>query len=214
MKIEKLTEDKIRITFDTTDLAEKNMDLQYFMANPIESQNLFLNMLDQAEKEVGFTTKDYKILIEALATSEGKFVVTVTRVFPKLNIVSNNSKKKAKIHRIPKSINNTIFSIFEFNNFDNFYDFCTSLPSNLICKINKKIKVSKLYYCSNKYYLVIDKFDNDITFLSSFYSYILEFGKIISDSGTYQKIISEHGKLYIKSQAITKCHNKFRKINK
>lgn len=55
MKIEKLNENKIRITLDMNDLAEKDIDFHAFMSNPIESQNLFLDMLEQAEKEVRFS---------------------------------------------------------------------------------------------------------------------------------------------------------------
>ena len=79
LKIEKLNDDKIRITLNLEDLKEKNIDFHSFMANPLESQAVVLDMLDVAEKEVGFVTKDYKITIEALATSTGTFVLTVTR---------------------------------------------------------------------------------------------------------------------------------------
>ena len=57
MKIEKLTDNKIRIIISTEDLKEKNIDLHTFMAEAIESQTIFLEMLNQAEKEVGFVTK-------------------------------------------------------------------------------------------------------------------------------------------------------------
>lgn len=67
MQIEKLNENKIRITLNLDDLKENNIDLHSFMSNSIESQDLFYNMLDKAEKEVGFETKDYKLMIEALA---------------------------------------------------------------------------------------------------------------------------------------------------
>ena len=79
MKFEKLNENKIRITLNNQDLAEKHIDFQSFMSNSQESQNLFLDMLDEAEKKVGFITKDYKIRIEALAMSDGNFILTITR---------------------------------------------------------------------------------------------------------------------------------------
>lgn len=73
MQIEKLNENKIRITLNLDDLKENNIDLHSFMANSIESQDLFYNMLDRAEKEVGFETRDYKLMIEALAIPNRKF---------------------------------------------------------------------------------------------------------------------------------------------
>lgn len=73
MQIEKITENKIRITLNTQDLQENNIDLHAFMSNSIESQDLFYNMLDKAEKEIGFKTKNYKLMIEALAIPNRKF---------------------------------------------------------------------------------------------------------------------------------------------
>ena len=73
MRIEKLTENKIRITLNLDDLKENNIDLHSFMSSSLETQDLFYNMLDKAEKEIGFKTKDYKLMIEALAAPERKF---------------------------------------------------------------------------------------------------------------------------------------------
>ena len=75
MQIEKITENKIRITLNIQDLQEKNIDLHTFMSNSIESQDLFYDMLDKAEKEVGFETKNYKLMIEALAVPNRKFYI-------------------------------------------------------------------------------------------------------------------------------------------
>ena len=73
MRIEKLTENKIRFILNLDDLKENNIDLHSFMSSSIETQDLFCNMLDKAEKEIGFKTKDYKLMIEAIAVPERKF---------------------------------------------------------------------------------------------------------------------------------------------
>ena len=70
MKFEKLTENKIRIILNLEDLKERNVDLHSFMSNSLESQDLFHDMLDKAEEEIGFKTDNYKIMIEALAAPE------------------------------------------------------------------------------------------------------------------------------------------------
>ncbi len=72
MKIEKLNEDKIRITLNMEDLSERDIDYHAFMSNSIESQNIFFDMLDTADKEVGFNTDDCKIMIEAIALKDRK----------------------------------------------------------------------------------------------------------------------------------------------
>lgn len=70
MQIEKLTENKIRIILNLEDLKEKNIDLHSFMSNSIESQDLFYDVLNKAEEEIGFITKNYKLMIEAIAIPE------------------------------------------------------------------------------------------------------------------------------------------------
>ena len=118
MQIEKLNENKIRITLNLDDLEENNIDLHSFMSNSIESQDLFYNMLDKAEKEIGFETKNYKLMIEALAVPEGKFVLTVTRF-------SQEKEQKKKVKARRKSITSEKkLSIYEFNNFEEYIDFC------------------------------------------------------------------------------------------
>lgn len=72
MKIEKITENKIRITLNIDDLKEKNIDFHSFMSNSIEAQDIFIDMLKEAEEKVGFKTEDYKILLEAIATLDRK----------------------------------------------------------------------------------------------------------------------------------------------
>ncbi|MCI8392603.1 MAG: adaptor protein MecA [Clostridia bacterium] len=70
MKIEKLNENKIRITLNLEDLNERDIDFHSFMSNSIESQSIFLDMLDKADREVGFNTDDCRIMIEALALKD------------------------------------------------------------------------------------------------------------------------------------------------
>ncbi len=69
MKIEKLNENKIRITLNIEDLRERDIDYQSFMSHSIESQDIVLDMLDTAEKEFGFNTDNCRIQIEAVALS-------------------------------------------------------------------------------------------------------------------------------------------------
>ena len=54
MKIEKLTENKIRIILKSEDFKDKNIDLHTIMTKTAESQGLFLEILNKAKKEVGF----------------------------------------------------------------------------------------------------------------------------------------------------------------
>ena len=73
MKFEKLSENKIKITLTSQDLKDKNIDFHSFMSNPLEKQDLFLDILEEAEEEIGFEFKDYPVRIEALASKWGVY---------------------------------------------------------------------------------------------------------------------------------------------
>ena len=96
MRIEKISDNKIRFILNMEDLEEKNIDFHSFMANSIETQDLFLDMLDKAEEEVGFKTENYKLMIEAIATSDGKFILTVTRIAEEVDKKTTKKSINAK----------------------------------------------------------------------------------------------------------------------
>ena len=75
MYFEKITENKIKITLSIQDLQEKNIDLHSFMSNSVESQDLFYDMLDRANEEIGFETNNCKLAIEELALPNRKFYI-------------------------------------------------------------------------------------------------------------------------------------------
>ena len=107
-------------------LKNNNLDYQTIMEKPIESQKLFLELLLKAEKEVGFYTEGYKLLVEAFSSPDGLFVFTITKYIEKPTTPSNKPKvtPKKKIKNVnPKS--NT--SIYKFSSFEEFCEFCTAM---------------------------------------------------------------------------------------
>lgn len=203
MKIEKLTENKIRIILNMEDLEENNIDLHSFMSNSIESQNLFIDILDKAEHEVGFTTKDCKILIEALASSDGNFIFTIT----KYEASNTTDKIKKKKLTIKKKINNidTENAIYLFNSFDEFCNYCSYINDSNLNNLNGLSTNISLYEYNSKYYLVFKNINLSFKNLKGFYASISEFGKSISHSENFESKLIEHGKVIMKKNAIKKC---------
>ena len=130
MKFEKLSENKIRITLSIQDLAEKEIDFHVFMSNSIESQDILLDMLEQAKKETGFDPENYNLKIEALAMADTSFVFTITKEVPEEK--AKLPKKKFTIKR--KSLNpSSTQAVYAFSNFDDYCSFLHFLQeSNLL----------------------------------------------------------------------------------
>ena len=203
MKFEKLNENKIRITLNNQDLIEKNIDFHSFMSNSKESQNLFSDMLDEAEKKVGFVTKDYKLRIEALAMSDGNFILTITR-FGKN--IENNSKlsKNNKLKTKRKNLDMTSKQlIYKFDSFDDFCKFSSCISK--IEHFNTIAKNMTLYIYQNTYYLSISSIDIEHQNLKKLYTIITEFASYVDNSEIFSRKLVESGKVVIKNNAIKTC---------
>lgn len=198
MRFEKLNEDKIRITLNREDLLKNNIDFHVFMSNSIESQDLFFNMLEKAEKEIGFVTKDYLIRIEALAMACGDFILTVTRSLPEK--VKTNVRKKVHIKRKNAKIDSSQF-IYYFNNLDDYFSFIDFFYNSNFKTSNLANKIL-LYEYQNAYYLLINGINLEYPNLKKLFSCITEFATFVNHSEVFASKIFESGKLIMKHNAI------------
>lgn len=202
MKFEKLNENKLRITLNIRDLEDKNINYQSFMSNSVDTQKLFSDMLDKAEKEIGFVTRDYKLMIEALVTSKGDFVITVTRSTPDEDSSYNKKYIRTKRKSLPKFSNKAIYL---FNDFDDFCSFCNYLDDDIVKNISKISNNIKLYSYNNFYYLLIQNLNNDFDLTTIFTTHLLDFSKFVHNSDIFEYKLLEYGKLVFKNNAIKNC---------
>lgn len=198
MKIEKLTDNKIRIILNIDDLIKKNIDVRSLIKNTDGTQRFFKNLLKQAQKEVDFDVQDSKLLIEAFISTDGFFVLTFTK------FSNETSKQKVSIPRGKRKIANTAskYAIYKFDTFDEFCSFCTYLNNTKLGNLKKLAKTISLYeYCSN-YFLVFSEINKDFENTSLFYISISEFAKLASNSSSFASKLVEYGKVIFKNNAI------------
>jgi len=198
MRFEKLEENKIRITLSQEDLVKKDIDFHSFMSNSLESQDLFFDMLEEAEKEIGFVTKDYLIRIEALALAGGDFVLTVTRTLPEK--AKNSLRKKVHIRRKRASTDESQV-VYSFANFDDFCSFITFFKDHYGKASNLAQKVL-LYEYHNTYYLVLSEINLSFPDVKRLFSCIPEFAVFVSHSKVFTAKLAESGTLVLKHNAI------------
>ena len=200
MKIEKLTDNKIRIILNTDELQAQNIDVKSLVNNTDLAQGLFKHILKRAEKEVGFVVADSKLLIEAFVSSEGFFIITFTKFKSDIKTTTcKNSKLKVK-RKTPFNASKNV--IFMFNNFDEFCNLCTYINNCYLDNISKIAKKIVLYEYNSNFYLSISDINNELSTLSSFYTSISEFAKLISNSTNFESKLVEHGKVILKNNAI------------
>lgn len=209
MRIEKLNENKIRVFLNLEDLKEKNIDLHTFMSNSLESQDLFLDMLNKAETEVGFSTHNHKLIIEALASSEGNFVFTITKIQSEMGLPSNTIKPKAKRQCITP---NRTLSIYKFNTFDEFCEFCDYINTETCNKFMNKLKSSSLILFKSNYYLVMNNLKLSIPDFKNFSYTISEFASRLKNEELLERKLKEYGKIIFPKNAISTCLKYFGNI--
>ncbi len=203
MKFEKVSDTKIRVILTPEDLIKEHIDFHSFMTNSAESQDLFLNILDKAEKEIGFITQDCKIRIETLAMSGGDFIFTVTKLLPD-NTSDLHIRKKVKVRRkkVSMSSNNLVY---KFDCFDDFCEFSNFVSNNTIYSKLKIAKSILLYSYNNYYYLVFKNLNTNLSDIRNFFSGISEFCTYVNNSDVFMYKLQERGKIIFKNNAITKC---------
>ena len=204
MKIEKLTENKIRIILDIEDLEVNNVDFDSVLNNTPETQSLILSILNKAEKEVGFYAQDCKILIEAIASFDGNFVFTITKTNPNLTEESSFTRKKPQAKRKSFKVDtNTI--IYSFENFDEFCEFCKALHIGFLSHQSLKLicKNTTLYFYNDAYYLLIVGINPNYQHLNVFFSVISEFTDRVDNYKSFDAKLIEHGKPIFKRNAIS-----------
>lgn len=197
MKIEKLTDNKIRIIINLEELSSKKINLDNFTINNLNSQQFFLDILNKAQKEVGFNTNNCKLLIESFSTIDELFIFTITKV-------SKNKKKKNtyKTYKLKKS-NTKIISnpVYKFSSFEEFCNLCNALrKSNLpVTGIAKKIS---LFFYNDSYYLVINNLNLTYISFRKLFSILSEFANIVKDSDDFYLRLTEYGKAIINKNAL------------
>lgn len=201
MKIEKITENKIRIIVNIDDLAKKNIDLHSLMSNSIESQSLFMDMLDEAEKKVGFSTKNCKTIIEALASTDGNFIFTITKVAPE----NETNKKKAVRIKRKTAKTDVEMSIYQFSTFEDFCAFCSYVNNSNFKELKSFAKDFSLYLYNDTYFLIVTGIKLTNPNLRGFYALFTEFAKPIIHPESFESKLTEYGKPIMKRNAISRC---------
>ena len=210
MKIEKLTEDKIRIIMDASDIKLKNLDIKDILSKAIERQGFFLDILEKARNEVGFDADGCKLLIEAFSNSEDIFVFTITKYSSDIKNKTFTPNTQLRVKR--KSLNHSNKqALYRLNSFDEFCDFCECLAKSYKFNIKNLSKNTYLYLYNDTYYFFMKNIISDEFAIKSFYSIASEFLTPLHYSNSFESKLLEYGKVIIKGNAIMTAFKYFTK---
>ena len=195
MKIEKLTENKIRVITDPSDFNIEHLSSKNFINEALENNFLLAEILKKAEYEVGFNTDGCKLLIESFSSSENILVFTITKYTPEIQ------KKKLIIRKKYNHYEN-LNTVFQFETFENFCLLCTRINQTNLLEYKNLYKNVSLYFYNNTYFLVFKTVNISNNHIKSLLSLVSEFATPVQSTYGFENVLLEHGKLIMKNNAI------------
>jgi len=179
LKIEKLSDSKIKLTVTFEDMERLGVNLEHFVTDTPQAREFFRQLMKQAETETGFRAENAHLMIEAMPAKSDGIVFFVTNLDTH---VFRDRKPRVRAKAVTE--NKNIF-IYEFEQFDDICDFVkTSAPLH---------KGGAVYSLDESYYLIAD------TEMSPLIS---EYGKKVTAEHITPIYLSEHGKCIIGKDAI------------
>lgn len=208
MKIERISENVIRVTISLNDLEERNIDMDSLNYNSPATQELFWDMMEQAEVEFGFNVSDSQLIVEPFPDSEDGFIITITKMdedgdFESIHKYIKNRFKKSdlKLKRKSNKVCSTT-AIYSFHCFDD------------LCLLSKQLGLlysgeSSLYKLKETYYLTLTKNSFCVSDTKRFDALLAEYGSKVPNVNFYEGYLSEYGSIISDGNAVETLNSYF-----
>lgn len=202
MKVEKINENKVRITLSIDELAQRDISLKDLEKDTIKAKKLFLELIEESNLESSFIFEHAQLFVEAATDSNDFFTVTITKIddFPdlaKYNLLDEGFSKKT----IKKTSSNLVspisVNIFSFESLDNILDMCDILKKN-----KSFLGKNSLYKLGSKYFLIFSKYSIKNSKFLKTYSIINEFCLSNYESELYEISLKEKATLIISDKSL------------
>lgn len=201
MKIEKISENIIKVTISYNDLEERNVDLNALNYNTPAAQEFLWDLMEQAEEQLGFNLTDSQLIIEPVPDSTDGFVITITRVdedgeFESIHKYIKNKMKKSdlRVKKKSRKISSPLL-VYSFR------------ALNDICELADKLDMhysgeSTLYRCRDTYYLSLTKSGLISADVKMFELMLAEYGTKIANTNFIEGYLNEYGEKIIEYNAL------------
>lgn len=194
MRVERLTQDKVRIFLTFDDLTERGIQKDDMWRDIPKVRELFNEMMDQAYSEVGFEVSG-PVAVEVFALPAQGMVVIVTK--GKMNTHDDDSdfdnENDEELFELEVTLEESDFVVYRFNDFEHLIGAAKSIHSFLF------EESGTLYHYKDHYYLFLNPLELEEKIYATLIAVLSEFGEA---STTTPYVLNEYGKVIIQSNAI------------
>ena len=205
MKIERISENRLKITVPMSYFIEKNISFDNFDSSSKQAQEFFCELMEKIEEEYGLGFLSSHLVIETVPSDSDDVVFMLTKsgndspVMPILErYLSRKMMKNPMLSQrgeanITKSKNSNIYVFKEFEDLCKF----SLLVSDMYKGFNSVYKLNDMFY------LVLDKKCIDEIDEKTEFSYLSkEYSNEIKNSAFYEGYLNEYGKLLVLGNAV------------
>lgn len=191
MKIEKLSENKLRVTLCLKDMLRWNVSYENLLPNNPDTNEMFWDIIHKATEQTGMKFDNCRLIIEAMQPADDICVMIITK-----KSLSENRQVKYKFKRnISDKMSDYVYVFKSFNDVISF------------AKRN-------LYYCflldgknslyrEGKYIKLVVSFPPELKeYNDAFGDAVCEYADLHHASNFYASYLEEHGKMIIKNNAL------------
>ena len=199
MYIERLDENKIKVTLCGDDIKMWNVDLKNFSENTAEAQDMFWYALKKAEQDVNFkVNQNSQLIVETTIEGDDGFVMYISRIDNETELADALVKagKRAKQSEFKSRHKGRMYPLLRIFKFSDFEDLCCGKKEIHELYIGKR---RLLKYMGN-FYLELLPQDNFGNFEMD--NILSEFGEKAKRPLMLQGVLNEHGKLMIATDAV------------
>ena len=199
MRIEKLNDDKIKVTLTTSDLINLDIDVKQLAPNSKELHTFLFHIMETIREETGFNPYSGQVVVEATPSSDG-ISIMVSRLNANSKRITRTQFKNASSvkTKLKKSVNNKIFY------FDNFDDLCSALKE----LDSDSLLAGSLYRLNSTYSFAI----NSESAHEKCRSIMAEFSAGQSGYPLQMTYIMEHGQLISKGRDLLEMAEQIKQL--
>lgn len=190
MRVERLSQDKVRIFLTFDDLLERGIEKDDMWRDIPKVHELFNDMMDQAHEEVGFTVNG-PVAVEVYSLPAQGMVVIVTRG----RTDSNNNPEEMDfddIYEMQVTLEESDDIIFFFRDLENLIQAAHRIKDLVE-------DGGKAYLYQNRYYLVFENAEKEGDSYDRLIAILSEFGEA---STTTKYVLGEYGKIIVEQDAV------------
>jgi adapter protein MecA 1/2 len=192
MRVERLSQDKIRIFLTFDDLHERGIEKEDIWRDIPKVHDLFNDMMEQAYHELGFEIMG-PVAVEVFALPAQGMVVIVTRGRSESTSEDDPNYDEDDIYEMEVTLEESEDIVYYFHDFEYLIEACHRAKGIIP-------EAGSVYYYNNRYYLVLDEIELESHPYQGLIAVLSEYGEA---STTTKYMLAEYGKQVIAENAIS-----------